>query len=138
MDGMACENPRVFGYVVQDSLGTPTSTVTYYEDNLNFFEKDSISGLPGTIYENGSYVVPDYDIITPVGRWSDQFKGIRFKIKNKIPLDVSAVPPVAIDTLLWSWSSPDSGVMDSAKVFNLYFSAIPSLSYTNVTSYLRR
>ena len=138
VDGMACEDPRVFGYVVQDSSGTPTSTVTYYEENLNFFEKDSISGLPGTIYENGSYVVPNYDIITSVGRWSDQFKGIRFKIKNKIPLDVSAVPPVAIDTLLWSWSNPDSVAMDSAKVFNLYFSAVPSLSYTNVTSYLRR
>ena len=57
--------------------------LTYYEENLNFFEKDSISGLPGAVYENGSYIVPNYDIISPVGKWSNQFKGIRFKIKIK-------------------------------------------------------
>ena len=79
---MACEDPLIFGYVVDDSTGTPSTTLTYYEENLNFFEKDSISGLPGAVYENGSYVVPDYDIISPVGKWSDQFKGIRFKIKK--------------------------------------------------------
>ena len=39
VDGMACEDPRVFGYVVQDSSGVPTSTVTYYEENLNFFDR---------------------------------------------------------------------------------------------------
>jgi len=138
VDGMACEDPFVFGYVVGDSLGTPSSTITYYEEDLNFFEKDSISGLPGTVHENGSYVVPDYDIVSPVGRWSNQFKGIRFKIKNKIPLGVSAVPPVSLDTLLWSWTDPDSAAMDSATVFGFLFSVFPELSYTNVTSYLRR
>ena len=138
VDGMACENPQVFGYVVEDSTGTPSSTITYYEEDLNFFEKDSISGLPGSVYENGSYIVPDYDIISPVGRWSDQFKGIRFKIKNKIPLGVSAVPPVNLDTLLWSWTDPDSTEMDSATVFGFLFSVLPELSYTNVASYLRR
>ena len=138
VDGMACENPLVFGYVVADSIGTPLSTNTYYEENLNFFEKDSIAGLPGSVYENGSYVVPDYDIISPVGKWSDQFKGIRFKIKNKIPLGVSAVPPVSLDTLLWSWTDPDSAEMDSATVFGFLFSVFPELSYTNVASYLRR
>ena len=46
----------IFGYVVEDSTGTPATTLTYYEENLNFFEKDSISGLPGAVYENGSYV----------------------------------------------------------------------------------
>ena len=138
VDGMACENPQIFGYVVEDSTGTPSSTITYYEEDLNFFEKDSISGLPGSVYENGSYVIPDYDIISPVGRWSDQFKGIRFKIKNKIPLGVSAVPPVNLDTLLWSWTDPDSAEMDSATVFGFLFSVLPELSYTNVASYLRR
>jgi len=138
VEGMACENPYVFGYVVKDSLGMPDSTITFYENELNFFEKDSISGLPGTIYENESFIVPVYDIITPVDRWSSQFKGIRFKIKNKIPLNVSAVPPVSIDSLLWSWTSPDSGEMDTVKLYNLYLSVFPNLSYTNVTSYLRR
>ena len=44
VDGMACEDPYVFGYIVKDSIGTPNSTVTFYENDLNFFEKDSISG----------------------------------------------------------------------------------------------
>jgi len=138
VDGMACENPLVFGYVVQDSLGTPASATTFYEDNLNFFEKDSISGLPGATIEGDAYIVPNYDIISPVGKWSNQFKGIRFKINNKIPLDISAVPPVSLDTLLWSWSEPDSSAMDSSMVFQFLFSVFPNLSYTNVTSYLRR
>ena len=138
VDGMACEDPYVFGYVVSDSLGTPLTTTTFYEDDLNFFEKDSISGLPGTVYENASYIVPDYQIVSPVDKWSSQFKGIRFKIKNKIPLNVSAVPAVSIDTLLWSWSSPDSVDMDSSTVFGFNFSVIPNLYYTNVNSYLRR
>ena len=133
VDGMACESPYVYGYVVQDSVGTPASTITLYEDDLNFFEKDSVSGLPGTIYENGAYIVPEYDIITPVSRWSNQFKGIRFKMKNKIPLNISAVPDVSIDTLLWS-----SATMDSARADSLSYTVQPSLSYTNVSSYLRR
>ena len=136
VDGMACEDPLVFGYVVQDSTGTPSSTVTYYENDLNFFEKDSISGLPGTVYESESYIVPDYDNITPVGKWSNQFKGIRFKMKNKIPLNISAVPDVSIDTLIWSWSNDTE--MDSATSFRLNLAVQPVLSYTNVTSYLRR
>ena len=138
VDGMTCEDPYVYGYLVQDSLGAPVSTNTYYESDLNFFQKDSISGLPGAVYENASYIVPDYQIITPVDRWSSQFKGIRFKIKNKIPLNVSAVPDVSIDTLLWSWTNSDSAAMDSATVFRFNFSVIPNLSYTNVASYLRR
>ena len=138
VEGMACEDPLIFGYVVEDSIGTPASATTYYEENLNFFEKDSISGLPGVVYENGSYIVPNYDIISPVDKWSNQFKGIRFKIENKIPLEVSAVPPVSLDTLLWSWQDPDSMAMDSATVFGFLFSVLPELSYTNVASYLRR
>ena len=138
VDGMACEEPLVYGWVVSDTVGTPTSTITFYENDLNFFQKDSISDLPGSIYENGSYIVPNYEIISSVGRWSNQFKGIRYKMENKIPLDISAVPPVSLDTLLWSWSNPDSALMDSATTQNLLYSVSPSLSYTNVASYLRR
>ena len=138
VDGMACENPYVFGYVVTDTAGTPKTTVTYYEDNLNFYEKDSISGLPGALYENGSYVVPEYDIITKVGKWSDQFKGIRFKMENEIPLITSQVPDVEIDTLTWGWTSPDSGAMDSLTTIGLLQSVWPELSYTNISSYNRR
>ena len=138
VDGMACEDPLVFGYVVEDSVGTPRSTTTYYENNLNFFEKDSIADLPGAVYENESYIVPNYDVISPVGKWSDQFKGIRYKIENKIPLNVSRLPDVAIDSLVWSWASPDSAQMDSLTVLGYYLTNFPVLSYTNVSSYLRR
>ena len=39
VDGMACEDPYVFGYVVGDTLGAPLYTKTYYENDLNFFRK---------------------------------------------------------------------------------------------------
>ena len=138
VEGMACENPVVFGYTVNPDDGTPVSTVTYYENNLNFYEKDSLSGLPGAVIDNGSYVIPDYDVLTSVGKWSNQFKGIRFKIENKIPLDTSAVPPVSIDTLEWSWAHEDSAAIDSMTLFTLFSSIEFELSYTNIASYNRR
>ena len=78
VEGMACEDPFVYGYSVADSLGTPIQIQTFYKDNLNFIQSDSISKLPGAIEEFDSYVVPKYEIVTPVDKWSDQFKGIRF------------------------------------------------------------
>ena len=83
VEGMACEDPFVFGYSVSDSLGTPLSIDTYYKNTLNFIKSDSISKLPGAVEENDYFEVPKYEIITPVDKWSDQFKGIRFKMKNK-------------------------------------------------------
>lgn len=138
VDGMACEDPQVYGYVIQDSTGTPKNTSTYYEDDLTFLERDSLIGLPGAILENESIIIPDYDVISSVDKWSEQFKGIRYKMENKIPLNISAVPEVNLDTTLWSWSHPDSLEMDSATVFNLNYGLAPILSYTNVASYLRR
>ena len=138
VDGMACEDPQVFGYVIHDSTGTPKNTSTYYENDLTFLEKDSLIGLPGAILENESIIIPDYDVISSVDKWSEQFKGIRYKMENKIPLNISAVPQVSLDTALWSWSHPDSLEMDSATVFNLNYGLAPILSYTNVASYLRR
>ena len=138
VDGMACENPLVYGYVVSDSLGTPKNTLTYYENNLTYLEKDSLRGLPGAVSENESIIIPNYDVISSVDKWSEQFKGIRYKMENKIPLNISAVPAVSLDTTLWSWSSPDSLEMDSATAFNLNYVMSPYLSYTNVASYLRR
>ena len=80
--------------------------------------------------------MPQYEIITPVDKWSDQFKGIRFKMKNKIPLNVSSVPPVTLDELVWYFE--DGSLMDSTSQFFYSFSIYPILSYTNVSSYLRR
>jgi len=136
VEGMACEDPFVYGYSVLDSTGTPRSTDTYYKSNLNFIESDSISKLPGSVEESDYYEVPQYEIVTPVDRWSDQFKGIRFKMKNKIPLNVSSVPPVTLDQLEWYWD--EDTLMDSTSAFLYQISIFPALSYTNVSSYLRR
>ena len=137
VEGMACEDPYVFGYVVTDTAGTPLTTKSFVQDDLGFLEEDSISGLPGTILEDGSYFVPEYDIITPIGQWSNQFKGIRFKIQNKLKLNPSSAPDIEMDTLIWT--HVDTGqTLDSATVFVLNNTVIPELSYTNIASYKRR
>ena len=133
VEGMACENPLVFGYTV-DEVGEPITTTIRYEEDLNFFEKDSIDGLPGVIYDDGIYSIPDYNIISPLGKWSDQFKGIRYKISNSIPLNISAVPPVNIDSI--SYIIRDSSAW--ADSIDVAANIFPQLSYTNVASYLRR
>mgnify|MGYP001236752234 CR=1 FL=1 len=137
MDGMACEDPYVYGYVVTDTVGTPLKTKPFVQDDLGFLEEDSISGLPGTILENGSYLVPQYDIINPVGQWSNQFKGIRFKIQNTLKLNPSSPPDIEMDSLIWTDSKTDQP-LDSATVFALNSTVIPELSYTNIASYKRR
>ena len=38
MEGMACEDPFVYGYVVKDTLGTPLKTQTFVQDDLGFLE----------------------------------------------------------------------------------------------------
>ena len=131
------------------TAGTPVKSCIKTRAGLKFisleifffafhFEKDSISGLPGVVNENGSYIVPIYDIITPLDRWSNQFKGIRFKIKNKIPLNPSAVPDVSIDTLIWNLPDNLTPQEDSLITFSLASSIFPIMSYTNIASYLRR
>ena len=129
VEGMACEDPFVYGYSVLDSTGTPRFTDTYYKNNLNFIESDSISKLPGAVEESDYYEVPQYEIITSVDKWSDQFKGIRFKMKNIIPLNVSAVPPVVtLDKLEWYWDENTLSDQFQLLISNIYLS---SSSYTN-------
>ncbi len=138
VDGMACEDPYVYGYLVEDSQGSPLTTKPYVQEDLGFLEEDSISGLPGTVLENGTYFVPEYAIINKVGQWTNQFKGIRFKIQNELKLNPSSPPDIELDTLVWSWASPDSLPMDSATIFGLSTGVLTELSYTNLSSYKRR
>ena len=138
VDGMACEDPYVYGYLVEDSQGSPLTTKTFFQEDLGFLEEDSISGLPGTVLENGTYFVPEYAIINKVGQWTNQFKGIRFKIQNELKLNPSSPPDIELDTLVWSWASPDSLPMDSATIFGLSTGVLTELSYTNLASYKRR
>ena len=138
IDGMACEDPYIYGYAVNDSLGTPKNTISYLQDDLGFLEEDSISGLPGTFLENGTYLVPEYDNITKVGRWSNQFKGIRFKIENILKLNPSSAPDVEMDTLIWSWADSTANPMDTLYSYAISNSIIPELSYSNIASYKLR
>ena len=143
VDEMACENPYIYAYEIGEN-GSLINPQTYYESDLSLYQRDSIMDLPGTLLEGDAYVVPTYDIIAPVGRWSDQFKGIRFRYKNALPLDVSSVPDLSTDTLAWSInlaedsSYSSSPELDSLVQFLFGFALNVDFSYTNITSYNRR
>ncbi|HJM94741.1 MAG TPA: hypothetical protein QF698_01610, partial [Candidatus Marinimicrobia bacterium] len=106
---------------------------------MSFFEKDSLSDLPGAVVDGDTYVIPKYEIITAADRWSEQFKGIRFKYDNALPLNVSAVPAFEIDTLLWSLRDGTELELDSI-LFGGYLDAylFLNMAYTNIVSYNRR
>ena len=135
---MACEDPYVYAYEINQE-NQPVSTISFYANDLNFFEKDSLSDLPGAVVDGDTYVIPKYDIITAADRWSEQFKGIRFKYDNALPLKVSAVPPFEIDTLLWSLRDGTELELDSI-LFGGYLDAylFLNMAYTNIVSYNRR
>ena len=57
-------------------------------------------------------------------------------MKNRIPLNVSSVPPVNLDEVVWYWD--ENTLMDSTFSFIYTVNIFPQLSYTNVSSYLRR
>ena len=57
-------------------------------------------------------------------------------MKNRIPLNVSSVPPVNLDEVVWYWD--ENTLMDSTFSFIYTANIFPQLSYTNVSSYLRR
>ena len=158
IDGMACEDPYLFGYVVDDNK-TPALTQwpPFEVENLSFYENDSISRLPGVVYMSDTvsypdlsteeedsitmgprYIVPEYDIITKINSWSTQFKGIRYRFDNPYDLKPSIAPDIEIDTLIWSWSSPDSLPMDSATIAGLKSSVFTDLQFASTSAFERR
>jgi len=144
VDEMACEDPLIYAYEIGES-GIPLNTKLFYENELSLYQRDSIIDLPGSILNGDTYTVPVYDIISPVGRWSDQFKGIRFRYENALPLNVSSVPTLSTDTLAWSVKFLDedgtyvsSPEVDSLVQFLFGFALDVDFSYTNITSYNRR
>ena len=138
VDEMACEDPYVYAYEINQE-NQPVSTISFYANDLSFFEKDSLSDLPGAVVDGDTYVIPKYEIITAADRWSEQFKGIRFKYDNALPLNVSAVPAFEIDTLLWSLRDGTELELDSI-LFGGYLDAylFLNMAYTNIVSYNRR
>ena len=119
VDESARDSPYIYAYEIGEN-GNLINPQTYYESDLSLYQRDSIMDLPGTLLEGDAYVVPTYDIIAPVGRWSDQFKGIRFRYKNALPLDVSSVPDLSTDTLAWSINlAEDSSYSSSPELDSL-------------------
>ena len=141
IDGMACENPYLFGYEI-DELGEPLKTISFYETNLTFFEKDSLADLPGSIIESDIYYVPDYNVVNQIGKWSELFNGIRFKFENDIPLNPFSVPDFIADTL--EWSMRDGSAIDSASFFETFIPMVARsgltirLEYATDISYYKR
>lgn len=137
IDGMACENPYLYGYEIDD-LGNPLNTVPFYENNLTFLEKDSLADMPGAVIEDGTYYIPEYNVINQLGKWSALFNGIRFKFENDIPLYPFGVPDFIADTL--EWSKQDGSGIDSVSFYTMFFQSglTITLRYATDISYYRR
>ena len=137
IDGMACENPYIFGYEIDDS-GNPVSTKISSLSQITPFEKDSISGLPGVIIEGNDLYIPDYTIVNKIGQWTGLTNGIRFKFENDIPLYPYETPEFLADTV--EWSNQDGSPLDSISFYTLlYQSGLTfGLQYAPGGSYERR
>ena len=136
VSGMATENPLL--YVYESNLNQePVSTSSFEINDLDYFQFDSLSGLPGALASDNILHIPDYQLITPVGKWSDMMDGIRLKYENLLPLNPLAVPDfVGTFTYLENDGSP----IDSSKYFKLLFADQLEIimEYTNLNSYKRR
>ena len=54
VDEMACEDPYVYAYEINQE-NQPVSTISFYANDLSFFEKDSLSDLPGAVVDGDTY-----------------------------------------------------------------------------------
>ena len=138
VDGLACENPYLYVYEIGDTLDrTPKYSIDYLLDGLDFFQTDSLTGLPGSMISSSIVSVPEYQLISPVGKWSDMMDGIRFKYENIIPLNPLSAPELELSSMDWY---DENGVpLDSISLVRLIFSGLYfDMAYTNLNSYLRR
>ena len=138
VDGLACENPYLYVYEIGDTLDrTPKYSIDYSLDGLDFFQTDSLTGLPGSMISSSIVSVPEYQLISPVGKWSDMMDGIRFKYENIIPLNPLSAPELELSSMDWY---DENGVpLDSISLVRLIFSGLEfDMAYTNLNSYLRR
>ena len=137
IDGIAVENPLLYVYEV-DSDGLPKYSKSFDTSNLTFFENDSLVRLPGSMIESSNIVVPEFQLVQPLDRWSDMMDGIRFRFDNALPLNPSA-PPFIFPSKYLLYNA-DGTVFDSLEFAQWeYVDGIyAELSYTNLSSYMRR
>ena len=122
IDGIAVENPELYVYEInQDGLPQNYQDPPYDIDLLNFFEKDSLTKLPGaSINDFGELNVPEYQLVQPLGKWSNMMDGIRFKFDNGLSLDGPPSPPIVpqIDIAI---TNSDGSAFDSLQYVQWYF-----------------
>ena len=137
VDGIAVEDPLLYVYEV-DSDGLPKTSKSFDTSTLTFFENDSLMRLPGSIIESSSIVVPEFQLVQPLDRWSDMMDGIRFRFDNALPLNPSA-PPFIFPSKYLLFNA-DGSQFDSLEFAQWeYVDGIyAELSYTNLASYMRR
>ena len=138
VDGLACEDPYIYVYEIGDTLErTPKYSNSFSFDTLDFFQKDSLTGLPGSIIDISGVSVPEYQLISPVGKWSDMMDGIRFKYENIIPLNPLSAPELELSAMDWY---DENGVpLDSMALVQFFLAGLKfDMTYTNLNSYLRR
>ena len=137
VDGIAVENPLLYVYEV-DSEGLPIYSKSFDTSVLTFFENDSLIRLPGSMIESSNIVVPEFQLVQPLDRWSDMMDGIRFRFDNALPLNPSA-PPFIFPSKYLLYNA-DGSVFDSLEFAQWeYVDGIyAELSYTNLSSYMRR
>ena len=87
IDGIAVENPFVYVYEIEEN-GSAKSSKDYEISLLTFFQEDSLKRLPGSIENDLTITVPEYQLVQSLGRWSDMMDGIRFKYSNYLPLNL--------------------------------------------------
>ena len=138
VDGLACENPYMYVFEIGDTLDkTAKYTTDFSLDTLDFFQKDSLTGLPGAVISGSNVLVPEYQLISPVGKWSDMMDGIRFKYENIIPLNPLSAPDLELSSM--DWFDENGAPLDSMKLIRFFMSGLNfDMSYTNLNSYLRR
>ena len=137
IDGIAVENPLIYVYEI-DSNEEPKFFKSYDMSNLTFFENDSLSNLPGSYIENSNIIVPEFQLIQPLDRWSDMMDGIRFRLDNATKIYPAAVP--AIEPFANLIYNADVITFDSLEIAQWFYvdNISLELSYTNYASYVRR
>ena len=137
IDGIATEDPMLYVFEILDD-GSPKFSKTYDSETLTFFENDSLENLPGSVIESSTLVVPEFQLVQPLDRWSDMMDGIRFRFDNALPLSPSA-PPI-LEPSKYLLYNADGSEFDSLQFAQWFYAdnIEIELSYTNLASYMRR
>ena len=137
IDGIAVENPLIYVYEI-DANEQPKYSNFYDINYLSFFENDSLTRLPGSRIEESNIIVPEFQLIQLLDRWSDMMDGIRFRFDNATELYPAAVPDIEpFADLIYS---SDGAPLDSVEIAQWFYvdNISLELSYTNYASYTRR